>query len=126
MVSWILCGLDVLWVGITSSGFNWTRHWRLAHASSEVEAVITGIEPHNHCLAHYEFEVDGERYQGKSSGGCTSSIGDKIHVHYLPGEPEFSTPKTPGFDLLFVIFAPMILSAFAGLAFVAKMSRPRK
>jgi hypothetical protein len=121
-----LAGLTFFWVGMTSSGFDWARNWRLARASLEVEAIITRIEPHNHCVAHYEFEVNGERYQGKSPGGCAATIGDKIHVYYLPGEPAFSTPKTPGFDLVFVIFAPMILSAFAGLVVVAKMSRPRK
>ena len=118
--------LTFFWVGMTSSGFDWARHWRLAQASSEIEVVVTRTEPQNHCLAYYEFEVDGERYQGKGSGGCTARIGDKLHVYYLPGEPEFSTTKSPGSDLVFVIFAPMVLSAFAGLVVVARMSRPGK
>jgi len=114
------------WVGITNSGFDWTRNWRLAWASLEVDAVIIRTEPQNHCLVEYQFEVNGERYQRKGSGGCTAGIGDKIHVYYLPGEPDFSTTKTPGFDLVFVIFAPMVLSAFAGLVVLARISRPGK
>jgi len=118
--------LTFFWVSITSSGFDWTRNWKLARASSEVDAVIINTEPHNHCLVEYEFEVNGKRYEGKGPGGCTARIGDKIHVYYLAEDPAFSITKTPGFDLLFVIFAPIILSSFAGLLFVARMSRPRK
>ena len=93
------------WVAATSGGFDWARHWRLAQTSSEVEAVVTRTEPNNHCLAHYEFEVDGQLYQGSDSK-CSASIGDKLRVYYLPGEPTFSTLKKPDDDLVFMIVAP--------------------
>ena len=118
--------LIFFWGGITRSGFDWVRNWQLARSASEVDAVIVDIDPRNHCRVIYEFEVDGERYQRKGSGGCDARIGDKIHVYYLPREPEFSTTKTPGWDLVFVIYAPMIMSAFVGLIVVAWASRPGK
>src|SRR5262245_25925566 len=117
--------LTFYWVAATSSGFDWAREWKLSHSSSQVEAVVTRTEPHNHCRAHYEFEVNGQRYYGSGSA-CSARIGDKLHVYYLPGDPTFSTIKSPGSDLVFMIFAPLILSAFAGLVVMARLGRPGK
>ena len=116
-------GLIFFWGSITSSGFDWVRHWKLAFASAETEAVVTRTEPHNHCLAHYEFELDGQQYQGSGSN-CSANIGDKVHVHYLPGDPDFSTAKAPGSDLVFVIFAPLVLSCIAGVLLMVRLGRP--
>lgn len=117
--------LAFYWIAATSGGFDWTRHWRLARASSEAEAVVTRTEPHNHCLAHYEFEVDGHQYQGSGSN-CSARIGDKLHVYYLQGEPTFSTVKTPGSDLMFMIAAPTVLSVIAGFIVMMRIGRRGK
>jgi hypothetical protein len=118
--------LTFFWVSITSSGFEWKRQWRLAQASAEADAFVYRTEPHNHCLVHYQFEVDGEQYRGKGPGGCSAVIGDKVHVYYLPGQPAFSTLKTPGHDLSFVIVAPIVLSTIAGFITMVRLGRPGK
>ena len=117
--------LTFYWLAASISGFDWTRHWRLAQASSKAEAVVTRTEPLNHCLAHYEFEVDGQRYQG-SGPKCSASVGDKFHVYYLPREPTFSTLKKPGADLVFIIVAPIVLSVIAGFILAVRIGRPGK
>jgi len=117
--------LTFYWVAATSSGFDWAREWRLAQTSLRAEAVVIRTEPQNHCAAYYEFEVDGQKYQG-SAAACSARIGDKFNVFYLPGDPAFSTVKTPGSDLLFMIFAPLVMSVIAGIVVMAQLGRPGK
>jgi hypothetical protein len=116
--------LTFYWGAATfGGGFDWIRHWRLAQTSADAEAVVTRTEPNNHCAVFYEFEVEGQRYQNFGSD-CAARVGDKLRVHYLPGDPTFSTLKGPGSDLAFMIGAPLILSVVAGLVVMARLSRP--
>jgi|GEM_PF-3381110 len=115
--------LTFFWGAATLSGFDWSRHWRLARTSLETQAVVTRLEPHNHCAAYYEFEVTGRKYQGFGSD-CSAHVGDKLRVHYLPEDPIYSTLKEPGFDLVFMIVAPLVLSVVAGLVVMVLVGRP--
>lgn len=112
--------LTFYWWAATGSGFDWTRHWKLARSSATVEAVVTRTEPNNHCAAFYEFEVDGQKYQNFGAE-CSAHVGDKLRVNYLPGDPAFSTLRAPGSDLVFVIGAPLVLSVVAGFAVMLRI-----
>ena len=104
------------------SGFDWAQQWRLTRSSSKAEAIVTRTEPDNHCIAHYEFEVNGKQYQGLGSN-CSIGVGGKLLVYYLPGDPTFSTAKTPGSDLEFMIFAPLVLAVGAGFIVMLQLGR---
>jgi hypothetical protein len=106
-------------------GFDWVRHWRLLRTSATAEAVVTRTEQSNHCAAFYEFEVEGQRYKNFGSD-CDARVGDKLRVHYLPGDPTFSTLKGPGSDLVFMIGAPVVLSVVAGFVVMARLGKPRR
>lgn len=117
--------LTFYWSAATlGGGFDWGRHYRLFESSAQAEARVTRVEPDNHCAAHFEFEVAGQRYQG-SGPACGARVGDRIHVHYLPGEPTFSTLKRPGDDLVFMIVAPLLLSMVAGVFVMLALGRRR-
>ena len=116
--------LTFYWVAATSGGFDWVRHWKLARSSATAEAVVTRTEPTDHCAAFYEFEVEGQRYQNFGPD-CDAHVGTKLRVHYLPGDPTFSTLKAPGSDLVFMIGAPLVLSVVAGFVVMARLGRPR-
>ena len=117
--------LTFYWGAMTLSGFDWSSHWKLAHNSAEAEAIVARLEPYNHCLAHYEFEVAGRRYLGSGSA-CSANVGDELHVYYRPEDPTFSTLKQPGSDLAFVIAAPLALSIIAGLVVMIRIGRPKE
>jgi hypothetical protein len=117
--------LTFFWGAATfGGGFDWVRHCRLARSSATAEAVVTRTEPGNHCAAFYEFQVAGQRYQNFGSD-CGAGVGDKLRVHYLPDDPSFSTLKSPGSDLVFMIGAPLALSVVAGFVVVARLRKRR-
>ena len=116
--------LTFYWGAATFDGFDWLRHWRLARGSATAEAVVTRTEPNNHCAAFYEFEVEGQRYQNFGPN-CDARVGDRLRVHYLPGDPSFSTLRAPDSDLVFMVGAPVVLSLVAGFVVMARLGGPR-
>ena len=104
-------------------GFDWVRHYRLLKEASHTKGTITARgEPKN--SAHYEFEARGKRYRSVGSGG--GSVGDEVTVFYLPDDPTFSTLKSPGEDLVFMIVAPVVLSTLAGFGVLVELSKKRR
>ena len=104
------------------SRFDWSREWKLTFSSADAEAVVTRIEPNNHCTTYFEFEVAWERYRN-SGPQCGVRVGDKLPVYYLPAEPTFSTLEKPGDDLAFMIVAPLLLSLVSGFVLMVRLGQ---
>jgi hypothetical protein len=114
--------LTFYWGAVTFGGsFDWVRHYRLLKEATHTEGTVTAREPKNHNVAHYEFEARGKRYRSVGQGG--GGVGEKVKVFYLPDDPTFSTLKSPGEDLAFMIVAPIVLSTLAGFVVLARLGK---
>jgi hypothetical protein len=116
--------LTFYWGAATlGAGFDWVREYRLLRHAAQTDGIVTAREPQNHNVARYEFEASGKRYRSVGQGG--GPVGGKVTVYYLQDDPTFSTLKSPGDDLAFMIVASVVLSALAGFIVMARAGKKR-
>ena len=92
----------------------WLAWYRLAYASQDTQATITRRQPEIHQTCFFTYTVNAHEYQG-SDTRCYSQVGASVSVTYLPAEPAFATLASPGGQFAFLVFAPLFMSALAGV-----------
>jgi hypothetical protein len=115
----LLAGLT--WILLSEFGFSDQR--QLLNYGKTGVATVTGLQCSNHQRFSYEFPEGNQmfRSQGQASAvvlECTQMrIGDRVHIIYLPSDPNISRPgdldasalDTVGVRVLLSIFVPYVL-----------------
>ena len=91
---WLLGGLGTVVVlalvtAVLLKNNGWLGYWRLVAGGAEAVAVVTRIEPQNHCLAEYTYTVDSRSYSGRGPE-CATTVGERVPITYLISDPTFS------------------------------------
>ena len=77
------------WVWIAPPGSGWYGYYQLANDGVETDATLVAVQPQNHCLVRFTFEVDGRQYSG-SGNECGVAVGEKVLITYLRSRPQNS------------------------------------
>jgi hypothetical protein len=92
----------------------WLAWYRLSCSGQETQATIVRRQPEIHQTCFFQYAVNSHKYEG-SDQGCHSQVGETLSVTYLPANPTFATLASPREQLAFLVFAPLFLSALAGV-----------
>lgn len=108
------------------------RYYRLDRDGTRAEGVVTAKEPQNHRLVRYRYSAASREHVGAGTARYGNPdfdelrVGDKLHVVYLPGSPETSTPGDPHARLIEELRSAGLIGVFvAGGAFWGLRRRKR-
>jgi hypothetical protein len=115
-----VAGLAFL-TGLALDDNGWLGYLRLVRGGTMTQGTVVRIEPANHCLAAYTFNVERETYSGVGNA-CGASIGQTVDVTYLIAAPEHSClgsarerlhNELSTFALGAIIFPPVVILSLA-------------
>ena len=92
----------------------WLAWYRITYSGQVTQSTITRVQPEIHQTCFFKYTVNAHEYQG-SDTRCYSQVGASVSVTYLPAEPAFATLASPGGQFAFLVFAPLFMSALAGV-----------
>lgn len=101
-------------VTINSQPHGWLAWYSLWRSGQETQATITQRQPEFHQTCFFKYTVNAHDYEG-SDQRCQAQVGQVVSITYLPADPTFVTLASPREEFALLVFAPLLLSALAGV-----------
>ncbi len=96
---WFFIGATLTALFAIGTMSNWAAYLRLTTDSQSADAQITRVDPRNHCLAAYRFQIAGNTYTG-AGRNCEVDQDQKVTIAYYPANPNLSCFCSPPAALL--------------------------
>ena len=100
---------------INSEPHGWQAWYGLWRSGQTTRATVMQLHPEDHHGCSFRYTVDSKEYEAMDDG-CNARVGEVVSITYSPTNPTFATLRSPKQEFLFLLLAPLLVSALAGLA----------